>query len=321
MPRILSYSLLVLAMFLWGSSFVALKFAFAHLDPWLVIWLRLSLAGVFGLVFFRWIGPLPKTRRDWSLVALMALFEPCLYFIFETLALQYTTASQAGTITAILPILVALAAWMVLGERIHRRLAVGSGVAFLGAVWLSLGAAATETAPRPILGNALEVLAMASAAGYVLCVKELTRRLSPWFLVLAQNLAGGLFFFPFALYAGSLNVAPVWSSLEVGLAVLYLSLAVSLGAFLAYQYALKQLPASRAALFTYLIPIFATGLGAFLLGESLSWSQLLAAGLIVGGVAWAQSRAKIALPESTSALAISQVPGTPLQVAGDLAEK
>jgi drug/metabolite transporter (DMT)-like permease len=49
-------------------------------------------------------------KGDWGRLILLAFFEPCLYFIFEAAALSYTTASQASMITALCPVMVALAA-------------------------------------------------------------------------------------------------------------------------------------------------------------------------------------------------------------------
>jgi drug/metabolite transporter (DMT)-like permease len=48
---------------------------------------------------------------DWRWLVVMGIAEPCLYFLFETSALQYTTAGQAGVITATLPLLASEGRW------------------------------------------------------------------------------------------------------------------------------------------------------------------------------------------------------------------
>lgn len=60
------------------------------------------------------------TRREWKYIVLLALCEPCFYFVFEGYAMIYTTASQAGMVVAALPLAVVVAAWLLLGERPHR---------------------------------------------------------------------------------------------------------------------------------------------------------------------------------------------------------
>ena len=57
-------------------------------------------------------------RGDLKYLLFMAVCEPCIYFVFEAKALQLTTASQAGLITSMLPLMVALGAFLVLKETI-----------------------------------------------------------------------------------------------------------------------------------------------------------------------------------------------------------
>ena len=106
----------------------------------------------------------------------------------------YTTASQAGMVVAALPLAVVVAAWLLLGERPHRRVWIGFVLAVVGVVWLSAGSEATESAPNPIFGNFLEVLAMLCGALYVVCAKQLSSRCSPVLITTMQSLIGLLFF-------------------------------------------------------------------------------------------------------------------------------
>ncbi len=69
-------------------------------------------------------------------MAVMVLCEPCLYFAFEAKALVYTSAAQAGMITTIMPLLVAIAAWFFLKESITPRIIIGLLIAIFGAIWL-----------------------------------------------------------------------------------------------------------------------------------------------------------------------------------------
>ena len=84
-----------------------------------------------------------------STLSLLALCEPCFYFVFEGYAMIYTTASQAGMVVAALPLAVVVAAWLLLGERPHRRVWIGFVLAVVGVVWLSAGSEATEARAEP----------------------------------------------------------------------------------------------------------------------------------------------------------------------------
>ena len=94
--RLFAMACLVLAMALWGSSFIALKFAFAELPPMWVIFGRMALGSLVFLLAWRWRGRLDYRPGDWRYLLALAACEPCLYFIFEALALQHTSATQAG---------------------------------------------------------------------------------------------------------------------------------------------------------------------------------------------------------------------------------
>lgn len=287
MRVVFSSVLLILAMFLWGSSFIVLKLAFDAADPWAIIWLRMLVASAVGLLFLPYFPRLRFKPSQIPLLLAMAVFEPCLYFVFETFALSYTSPAQAGAITAVLPLFIGIGAAAFLGESIRMRFLLGVFVAFSGAIWLSLGSQVSDHAPRPWLGNLFEVLAMLSAAGYVLAVKQLTKAYHPWHLVLIQNIVGVLFFVPFALRSRTHVEAFFEGTLPWHL-ILYLGIGVSLGAFLCYTIALKFLDASKAAVFTYLIPVFAAVLSVIFLGEQLLHTQVLAIAMILLGVAFAE---------------------------------
>ncbi|MDU1797946.1 MAG: DMT family transporter, partial [Pseudomonas aeruginosa] len=97
---------LILAMALWGSSYVVLKVAFRELPPLWVIFGRMALGSLVFLVAWRWRGRIDYRPGDWKYLLGLAVCEPCLYFLCESFALQYTSAAQVGMITALLPLLV-----------------------------------------------------------------------------------------------------------------------------------------------------------------------------------------------------------------------
>ena len=289
---------LVGAMLLWASSFVALKYTFGVFDPWFVIFGRMALALLFVLIVF------PKTFRRFKTVTLrelrlltvMALFEPGLYFVFEAEALQNTSASQAGIVTALLPVMVALGAWLWMEERITRRIVVGGALAFAGTVWLSLAAESTQSAPDPLYGNFMEFLAMVSAVGYTLTLKALSRRFDALFLTAFQALVGTIFFGVVMLATGT-PLPKAWPPAPT-LALIYLAVGVTFAAYGLYNYGVGRMPASKASLYVNLIPVFAVLLAWVLLGERLGWQELLGAAVILGGVAYAQSDAPKELEET-----------------------
>ncbi|MES2821081.1 MAG: DMT family transporter [Pseudomonadota bacterium] len=278
---------LVLAMALWGSSFIALKLAFAELPPLWVIFGRMALGSLVFLLAWRWRGRIQYRAGDWKYLLGLATCEPCLYFVFEALALQRTSAAQAGMITALLPLLVAVGAFAFLRERTSSTTLVGFGLAVVGAIWLGLAGEADAQAPAPLLGNFYEFLAMLCAAGYTLLLKRLSARYSAFILTAVLAFVGSLFFLPLALL---LEPLPRQVSVQGLGAVAYLGVVVTVGAYGLYNFAVSRLPASQASGFINLVPVFTLVFAVLLLGERLNLEQLVAAALVFGGVALSQWR-------------------------------
>lgn len=278
---------LVLAMALWGSSFIALKFAFQEMPAMWVIFARMALGSLIFLGAWRWRGRIDYHPGDWKWLLGLAACEPCLYFIFESLALQDTSAAQAGMITALLPLLVAVGAYFLLHEKIARNTWLGFALAVLGALWLTLASEPDSHAPNPLLGNVYELLAMLCATGYTLLLKHLSARYSPFILTAMQAFIGSLFFLPLALASSGLPSMPGPQGL---LALIYLGTVVTVGAYGLYNFGVSRLPASQATGFINLIPVFTLIFAALLLGEVLSGQQALAATLVFVGVALSQWR-------------------------------
>ncbi len=90
-----------------------------------VIFGRMFIASLCLCIFIPSFRKLNWRRRDLKYLLIMAVCEPCLYFIFEAKALELTSASQAGMITAMLPLLVAILAWGLLKEQITRQTLAG----------------------------------------------------------------------------------------------------------------------------------------------------------------------------------------------------
>lgn len=279
---------LFVAMLLWGSSFVAFKYAVMVYDPIVVVFARMALSLFLFLLAFRLWRPRSLRVGDMGLMAFMALCEPCLYFVFEGQALTLTTASQAGMVAATLPVLVAVCAGFWLGERLTPRSWAGLVLALAGVAWVSVSGEASEVAPRPVLGNFLELLAMLCAAGYTVSMKKLCASYSPWFLTAVQSLVGTFFFLPL-LFLPSTDLPQAFPP-GPSLAVLYLGVCISIGAYGLYNFGISRLPAWQASAFVNLIPVFSMLLGWACLGERLNPGQMAGVAVVFAGVLLSQER-------------------------------
>ena len=281
---------IIFAMFIWASSFIALKSAMAELGEFTVIFFRMLIASICFLYFIKGFLKYDFSKSDIKYILLLALFEPCLYFIFEAKALLNTSASQAGMITSLMPLITAIAAGYFLKEIISRQLILGSGLAMIGVVWLSVQASTSASAPNPMLGNFLELCAMFCGAGYTIVAKHLIHKYSALFITAIQAFIGAVFFFPFFIYE--------YFTIEMNFTVesiswlFYLGVIVTLGGYGLYNFALTKIDASKAAVFINLIPVFTLILAFLFLNEKLTIVELIASATILLGVAVSQISVK-----------------------------
>ncbi len=285
---VLPFLAIMAAVLLWGGSFVAMRVAVAALPPMTVMWLRMVIALVVIAPLMPRLARARYHKGDWRMLLPMVLLQPCLYFLLESNALTLTTSSQAGVVSASVPLMVALGAWLFLGERVGRSAVLGLLLSMAGVAVLSLGGGDDGQATAPLLGNLMELGAMACAAGNLLLVKRLCVRYGPWSLTALQVVAGSLFFLPGAWGLWQ-DPTPLLES-RLLFSILFLGSFVTLGAFGLYNWGMSRVAASRAAVGINMVPVVAVLLGWMLLGESLTPVQLGGAGAVLLGVWWSQRR-------------------------------
>ena len=272
------------AMVFWGMSFVATKMALESFSTFTLIFTRFALASCFfGLLILR--RGLPDFDRSaHAKLLLVALFEPGLYFIFETIGLQYTSAPKAALIIATIPIVVLICASLFLGERTSLVKLIGIGASCVGIGVLIAGDPHFNwTLGGPILGDLMIFGAVLSAAFYMVFARDLGKKYTAVEITSVQVIYGALLYLPAFLWE-----LPKfqWSAVSGSAlaALVYLTLFATIIAFLCYNYALTMIPASRAAVFINGIPVV-TAIGAWiLLGETLTWIQGLGGLMVLSAV-------------------------------------
>jgi drug/metabolite transporter (DMT)-like permease len=271
--NLLTYIGLILAVIFWGLSFVATKIALESIPVFTLIFIRFFLSSAFfGLLILKRGFPRfsPEGRR---LILLTALFEPVLYFIFETKGLQYTTAPKASLIIAMIPLAVLIAASFVLKERARV-------VNFIGIFFSLIGIWFLITGDRDfswdfqgaLIGDLLIFGAVISATIYIICARHLGKKYSSLEITTMQTLYGTIFFaVPFFW-----EFPEVQWSLITGrsmAALIYLTIFATIAAYLFYNHALTKIPAARAAVFINGIPLVTIAGSWFLLEETLTLVQ------------------------------------------------
>ena len=282
--RLRTYSALIATVIFWGLSFVATKVSLESIPTFTIIFARFALAAVFfaGMMFRHGIPSF--TPRDHVMIFLTALFEPGLYFMFETLGLIHTTASKASLIIATVPITVMVLSALLLKEKTGRLGIAGVLLSLVGIVVLITGDPDFGwTFGGSLTGDLLIFGAVLSAALYIVGARNLGRRYSSLEITTMQIFYGAVFYAPaFIWQLPGISWCSISGRSWGGL--LYLTVFATVAAFLCYNYALTKIPASRAAVFINGIPVV-TAIGAWIiLGESLTMFQAAGGALVLVAV-------------------------------------
>jgi drug/metabolite transporter (DMT)-like permease len=291
--RPLAYLCLATSMSLVGSYVAMSKPLVNALPVFLLAWLRF---GIGGLAMWRWLrkpaGEPPITSHTRRLLFLESLLGNFLFSICMLFGVSMTTAVSAGVVMSSIPAVVAILSRVFLKERIALRTAAGIACAAVGIGLFSLQKPDTAGAGDtpgllgiglPVWGNLLVFAAVICEASYVVIGKRLTDGLGPKRISAIINLWGFALVTPLGLWAAwSFDFSSVPVSVW-GLLVFY-ALAASVWTVWLWMTGLKGVPASRAGVFTVMLPVSAAAIGVLFMGETLSAVQLLAFGIALLGL-------------------------------------
>lgn len=276
-----SYFILSLAVLFWGLSFIGAKIALVSFTPYSYVFVRFCLASIIFLLFF-FVRGFPKLNRNQHLKLLgLALFQPTLYFIFETIGINNSSATTASLIIATIPIFVMILAYYLLKEKISLIKFIGITLSFLGIYLVVKGDPNIGlTASTSYTGVIFLFLAVLCAALYNVITRNISKGLTTFTISAFQAFYGALFMLPLFIYDMP-NFHTNTITIQAMAAIIWLAITSNVIAFLAYNYSLSKLSASQTAVFLNGVPLV-TVLGAWLLlGEKLSLLQLLGGAIVI----------------------------------------
>jgi drug/metabolite transporter (DMT)-like permease len=258
----------------WGLTFVMVQDAIRELPTMAFLAYRfIPAALIVGVIFHRQLRALPGDGRRAGLV--MGVFLTGGY-VFQTLGLEETTASNTGFITGLFVVLTPVLGAVFLRQRIPTTAWVAAGVAMFG-LWL-LSGAGDEFDLR---GDGLVFLCAISLAAHILATANAVRRFDVGALLAIQLGVVGLVSLAIGAAAGQLEPpegTTVWSALIVT------SLIASALGFFVQSFAQKHAPPARTALILASEPAFAGLFGWLLNDERLTATGWLGAALIMAAI-------------------------------------
>ena len=273
------YAALFLSLILWASSFPGIKAGLDGYSPFELAALRFVVASLLLAGLAPWLRLRRPRTKDAGLILMLALFGVACYHLAVNYGELKATSSTAAFITNLGPVFTVLIAWLFLGEELGGRRWIGIGVSLVGVWLIALGRGGSLSAN---VGTVVLLGAALCWSLFFVLQKPLLKYYSPVEVTCYSVWVGTAllaFLIPRALAAS--RTAP-WAAT---LAAVYLGLFPTALAYVAWSYVLAHLPASRASVYTYLVPPLSTAIAVVWVNEVPSPSLVIGGLTILGGVA------------------------------------
>jgi drug/metabolite transporter (DMT)-like permease len=274
-PRVIAC--LAATWLVWGSTYLAIKYALISFPPFFQMGSRFLAAGVLLAAWMRWRGVAWPGPRQWLNATVVGALMLGGGMGFTATAEQTVGSGLVVAFIAVIPLMTA--ALNLFWKEVPSRLELLGMAVGLGGVLMLMQGQGFSASPAGLL--AISIACLSWSLGSVLSQRVFA--LAPGAMGFASEmLAGGVVLMLLSLLRGEAMVWPP-QSLAVG-AWVYLVIFGSLIAFNAYMVLLAEAPTGLATSYSFVNPVIAMLLGVAIAGEHISGFEWAAAGVVLLGV-------------------------------------
>lgn len=274
---------------IFGFTFMFSKVALDYVIPIGLIAYRFLIAFIVIEILRRFkVINIRFEKKHFKHLFLVAIFQPVLYFLFETFGLQKTTSGEAGMMIAMIPIFVTILSSLLLKERPKFIQVVFILLSVSGVLFIQISKSSTGLQSE-VIGFVLLLAAVISAALFNIASRSASKTLKPYEVTYFMMLAGAVSFN--LIYLFQLGIEQRISDyvtnlyhIELLIPILYLGIIGSIGGFFLVNFALSKLPAHVTSIYANLSTIVAISAGALLLSEKLYYYHYIGSIMILIGV-------------------------------------
>lgn len=282
---LLPYIMLLVPPLCWGGNAVVARGVVDVVPPISLAFWRWALAFLILLPF-----TLGHVKRDWKtavyswkwLLVLSFLGVSCFNTLLYTAA-HTTTAINVSLMQTVMPATIILISWVVFQEKISSIQMVGVAVSMAGACLIVIrGQWRVLMTMELVEGDVLMLIAVFIYALYSALFRK-RPPIHPLSMLILTFGLGALMLLP--LYLWELAVVGPFSLNPAALmSILYVALFPSVVAYFCWNRGIELIGANRAGLFSYLVPVFASVMAIFFLGETLQGYHVMGMALIIVGM-------------------------------------
>jgi drug/metabolite transporter (DMT)-like permease len=225
------------------------------------------------------------------------LFQPFLYFIFETYTYQsFASPTIAEAMLSTQPIMAPILAFIILREKVTRNNVVGILISTVGMLLLLLVGANNFALGNP-WGVLLAIVTVSMSVGYTIILRRIPTRYSSLSIVFYVQLVALVLFYAvwgvFDRQSLQDTIAPLSADITPVVAVGYLAVFASVTAFILFCYTVRQIGVTRANVFNNVRPVFTALLMWVIFDEQLPLWKWVGIIVIVIGLFISQKQRKI----------------------------
>jgi len=265
--------------FMWSSAFTSARMIVADAPPLFALSARFLISGLIGVALARLMGESWRlTRAQWRATIIFGLCQNAAYLGLNFIAMQWVEASAAAIIASTLPLMVAAAGFVFLGDRL-KPVAVAGLIAGFGGVILIMGA--RFGGGLDPWGVALCLLGAVALTVATLALRGASSGGNVMMVVGLQMLVGAAALIGPALAFETLTIH--WTPRLI-LAFLYTTLIPGIAATWVWFKLVQRIGAVRGATFHFLNPFFGVAIAAALLGETLNLTDVIGVAIIMAGI-------------------------------------
>ncbi|MEI9944095.1 MAG: EamA family transporter [Chitinophagaceae bacterium] len=265
---------LALVCFLWGTTWIGAKEGVKHMPALQMAGIRQLLGGICYVTFFIIKGAKLPKGKEWVPVIILSILNFALSNGLSNWGVQYISAGLGAIMAAIFPLWIVVIGLFSSKEKIPVKALIGLLLGFSGVCIIFYEHLNDFFNADFRFGIMLSLIATWTWAFGTLYTKKNAANFNPYFSLGLQMLISGasLLTVTKIIDSPTLNSFTPFAEIPVQawLAISYLVVFGSVIAFIAYLYALQNLPTEQASIYAYVNPMVAVLLGWLLFSEHLS---------------------------------------------------
>ncbi|WP_462280795.1 DMT family transporter [Salinivirga cyanobacteriivorans] len=282
--RLLAHAALIGANLIYGVNYSVAKWIMPdYVSPFALVVMR-AIGGVLLFWTFASFGVKEQVKRkDLYRLALCGMFGVAFNQMMFLAGLNFTTPIDASIIMTANPIVVLIAALVLLGERITWRKTLGIILGGSGAILLITSGGNVSLDSEHFVGNLLMLGNTSSYAMYLVLVKPLMKKYHPLTVIKWVFLFGSFIIIPVGFGQFSTTDFSNFTT-EVWLSIGYVVIFTTFFAYLLNIVAMKWVSPTLASTYIYSQPVIASVVAIIMLQDHLTWLKVISTGLVFAGV-------------------------------------